>query len=154
MVTYLFLIGTSVVKDDDNLILVFKNNARSGSLALGSNSKSVFMPREERSLTSMAYLISIESKQFLDSIFRYIRSLCILFKRQWFRSVQTNSVINVSRPAVGPPLGAPFTGVKRPRREAETPPERLSSFFMRYCFINQLGRLKIYVPCSDFIGQW
>jgi hypothetical protein len=48
----------SVVKDNENWLLVLKNCARRGFLVLGSNGSTILGPREENSWTTMTYSVS------------------------------------------------------------------------------------------------
>jgi hypothetical protein len=43
----------NIVKDDENWLLVLKNSARRGFLALGSNGKTILFPREEKNWTTL-----------------------------------------------------------------------------------------------------
>jgi hypothetical protein len=44
----------SIVKDNENWLLFFKNSARRGFLALGPYGKTILNPREEKSWTTLA----------------------------------------------------------------------------------------------------
>jgi hypothetical protein len=50
----------STVKDKVNWLLVFKNSARRGFLALRSNGKTILGPREEKSWTTLTYVTEIQ----------------------------------------------------------------------------------------------
>jgi hypothetical protein len=56
-----------LLKITKNWLLVSKNSARKGFLALGSNGKTIYGPREEKSATTLTY------KRFKKSLYnRYV----------------------------------------------------------------------------------